>query len=110
MVVLSDGLYTPICNVLVAYWISWEGGVLVAGMGNIIGVNKIAHWRDSSPSFQVNSMSVSSSVNATWSIPNRYYITGNSYYLYSSSYLAAKYKQQDNDILSDTLQHAYNRP
>ena len=75
-VVEATGTYTTTCNVLVAYWMSWKGGVLVVGLGNTIGVNKVSYWKDPSPSFKVNSISVSSSVNATWSIPNRYYLTG----------------------------------
>ena len=64
------------CDIMTAFWMSWEGGALVAGYGNTIGVNKPIYWQDPSPSFQVNSMAFSSSLNVTWSIPNHFYVTG----------------------------------
>ena len=64
------------CNTLVAYWVSWKDGALAAWLGATVGANMIIFWQDPSPSFQVNSVSVSSPMNVTWVIPNRYYITG----------------------------------
>ena len=86
----SFGRYTQICNVLVTYWVSWEGGLLAAGYGHTVGANKMIVWQDPSPSFQVNSVDVyGSAVNVTWSIPNRYYLTGKTKhnFLHSAVYI-----------------------
>ena len=51
------------CSALKSFWISWKHGYIEVGQSHLVGVNRIAHWRDDTPR-SVHEVTVATSVYA----------------------------------------------